>query len=203
MLKFLSHVFLAAALATSVATVSACVPPTGTSSEPPTGTASVLPDEKGAQLDDAFWRAYYPEFKKGMTWIYSLKNVDESSEAGELGDLELEWTVLEVKGDEAIIDATTYNDEQVLSEGEVKLSRAPSETQKSTRYTFQGTENLTLHGKTYKNVVKIEVTSTEGDADDDDSEEDKPSFIWLAEGVGMVKVVTEGLIMELKSTSGF
>lgn len=175
MFHTLSRTVLAAAMAFSLVLVSACT----------TGPTFVLPSAVGTELKDDFWQAYYPDFKKDMTWTYVVTADGNSGESV--------WKVTDVTNGVATISLKTSVNGTVVHESTDKLSKSQSSDNSGTTYKYLGKETLTLHGTTYTDAVKVETTDKDG----------KTTTVWVAKGIGMIKTVSEGATAELKAKSGF
>ncbi|MNR92343.1 hypothetical protein D3C72_233720 [compost metagenome] len=168
----ISRLLLSAAMSVSLLSVVACTP----------SANFVLPSAVGSELKEDFFQAYFPDFKKDMTWTYGLKTASATGESV--------WTVTDVTNGVATLSVkSTANDEE-LPELTEKLSKTGSTDGMTIKY--QGTETLTLHGKEYKDAVKVLSTDKDGGS--------TPS--WIAKGIGIIKLERGGTTFELKSTAG-
>ena len=169
----ISRLFLTAAMAVSLVSVAACTP----------GANFVLPSAVGTELKEDFLQAYFPDFKKDMTWTYGITADSATGESV--------WKVTDVTGGVATISVKSTANGTELAEQTQKLSKTGNND--GTTIKYQGTETLTLHGKEYKDAVKVLSTDKDGAS----------MPMWIAKGIGMIKFVSDGTTFELKSTSGF
>lgn len=169
----ISRLFLAAAMSVSLLSVVACTP----------GANFVLPSAVGTELKEDFLQAYFPDFKKDMSWTYGITAASATGESV--------WKVTDVNNGLATISVKSTVNGTQLAETTQKLSKTGNND--GTTIKYQGTETLTLHGKEYKDAVKVLSADAEGSS----------TLMWIAKGIGIIKIDSDGTIFELKSTSGF
>ncbi|MBO9539424.1 hypothetical protein J7643_02390 [bacterium] len=171
--KLLVRGLFAAALAFGTVSLTACPAP------------YTLPTTAGAELTEDFWKSYYPEFKQDMSWTYAVTSTASGSE----GTAEALWKVTEVKDGVATVKMTVKMGETTISDETDTLSKkGPGKAASGVKY--EKTETVTVAAGEFKDAVK-------GKATMDGSE----TTMWVAKGVGIIKLESTGSKMELKAKS--
>ncbi|MBO9542314.1 hypothetical protein J7643_17120 [bacterium] len=163
--KHLVRGLAAAALALGSLSLTAC----------PAPAPYVLPTTAGAEINDDFWSAYYPEFKKDMTWTYKFSSFDASGSV--VAEGESVWKIVEVNDGAATVKINAKLGETTLAEETTQLTKKGPSNAKS-GFKFQKTKARKIGGVDYPEAVWLSSTNDDGTSDD----------YWVVKGVGIVAI---------------